>query len=230
MAAASLVERARHAVNTHELDLAQQFYRRALEATPGDASLMDEAAELLLQVNQPEDAKQLLTRSAELAPDAGAGKFLYLAQLSEGQSALGLYKKALRLLRRDLVRARRRHARGEEEAEEDVAMLQQQLCTSLVSVAELFMTDLCFQVGAEEACQVALDQAMAPDVDYGGPEPVQALASLRLCQQRPEDALPLAKESFRRLRACEPPPDYEFRVSTAKLLFECSDISIDCLD
>lgn len=50
------------------------------------------------------------------------------------------------------------------------------------------------------ARQEALDRSMA--YDYGGPEPLHALANLRLSQSRPKDAVPSAEEAFRRLRLC----------------------------
>lgn len=48
--------------------------------------------------------------------------------------------------------------------------------------------------------QDALDESMR--YDYGGPEPLNALANLRLSQNKPEEAAKSAEEAFRRLGLC----------------------------
>lgn len=48
--------------------------------------------------------------------------------------------------------------------------------------------------------QDALDGSMR--YDYGGPEPLNAVANLRLSQSRPEEAAQSAEEAFRRLALC----------------------------
>lgn len=50
------------------------------------------------------------------------------------------------------------------------------------------------------ALQDALDGSMR--YDYGGPEPLNALANLRLSQSKPEEAAKSAEEAFRRLGLC----------------------------
>ena len=50
------------------------------------------------------------------------------------------------------------------------------------------------------AFQDALDGSMR--YDYGGPEPLNALANLRLSQSKPEEAAKSAEEAFRRLGLC----------------------------
>lgn len=48
--------------------------------------------------------------------------------------------------------------------------------------------------------QDALDGSMR--YDYGGPEPLSAVANLRLSQSKPKDAAESAQEAFRRLDLC----------------------------
>ena len=50
------------------------------------------------------------------------------------------------------------------------------------------------------AYQHALDESIR--YDYGGPEPLNALANLRLSQSKPEEAAKSAEEAFRRLGLC----------------------------
>ncbi|CAN0167472.1 unnamed protein product, partial [Hapterophycus canaliculatus] len=143
----------------------------------------------------------VLARSILLGPEEGPDKYLYMAQLHEGREALGHYEKGLELLAKQL-------ADGSGRTKEAEAALRQRACMAYCSVAELFMTDLCYDEDAEKRCQDALDGSMR--YDYGGPEPLNAIANLRLSQSRPEEAAESAEEAFRRLGLCEPPPDYEF--------------------
>lgn len=90
---------------------------------------------------------QVLARSILLEPEEGPDKYLYMAQLYEGRRALEYYEKGLELLLRKLGE----RAEGAKEGE---AVLKQRVCMAYCSVAELFLTDLCFEPDAEAQCQV----------------------------------------------------------------------------
>lgn len=68
------------------------------------------------------------------------------------------------------------------------------MSNALVSVAELWMTDLCFEPAAEERCEASVQRAMA--ADPSNPDALQTLASLRISQQRGADALDALKRSY----------------------------------
>eukprot|EP00903_Cladosiphon_okamuranus_P020008 g18379.t1 len=215
-AADALLDQARNAGDPF---LAATLYKKVLQARPHDTTVMGEAADLMLHVGETAAAKEVLARSILLGPEEGPDKYLYMAQLHEGREALGHYEKGLELLLKQLSAA---------ETKEAEAALRQRVCMAYCSVGELFLTDLCFDQDAETRCQDALDGSMR--YDYGGPEPLNALANLRLSQSKPEDAAKSAEEAFRRLGLCEPPPDHEFRVSLAKVLVECSSVNASCSD
>ncbi|CAM9281280.1 unnamed protein product [Discosporangium mesarthrocarpum] len=216
----ALVKQAHLAVNRCEPELGLQFYQRALECCPDDISLMGEAAEVMLQIGMTDDAKIVLERTILLAPDEDPDKYLYMAQLHEGLGALAFFEKGLALLERDFAAAEGPAGEGPKRE------LKQKLCTAFCSVGELFMTDLCFEGDAEGRCQAALDKSL--EFDCGGPEPMHALASFRLSQNKMEDAISFAEEAFRRLETCEEPPGQEFRISLAKILLECTVNSTPC--
>ncbi|CAM9181062.1 unnamed protein product [Chrysoparadoxa australica] len=208
----ALVKQARHAVDTLEPELAMKFYSRALAESKGSptAELLEEAAELMVQTGDIEGAKGALERCVEMAPDKGGGKWLSLAQLREGREALACYERGIALL--------------QAEATPGSGARSRELCLAECAVAELFMTDLCMEEEAERRCCEALDRAMKSE--YNGPEPLQALASLRLSQDKLEEAAELAAKSAQRLAEGKELPDYEFRVSSAKVvLLECTESS-----
>jgi tetratricopeptide (TPR) repeat protein len=231
-----LIEQARHAQDSLQPDLAVQCYQRALQTAPDNTDLLDEAADLMLQLGMVEEARAALAHSIALSPDSNASKWLYMAQLHEGKEALKLYTKALELLLRDISAAQELDAErlhDETLHAEQLQWLRGQYCTGCCAVAELYMTDLCFAADAETQAQSALANALQ-HADQSVPEPHQAMANLRLSQDRPAEAVPYIKEAAKRLQTAvennERLPDYGFRVSTAKVLLECSEVDASCCD
>ena len=60
------------------------------------------------------------------------------------------------------------------------------------SIAELFLTDLCFDTDAESRCETATTAALA--LDAASVDGRLALASLRLSQSRTSDACVVAEQ------------------------------------
>lgn len=60
---------------------------------------MDCLADVCLQLGEPETAYELLSESCQQAPSVNPVKWLYLAQLQEGNDALQSYNQGLALLR-----------------------------------------------------------------------------------------------------------------------------------
>lgn len=85
-----------------------------------------------------------------MGPEEGPDKYLYMAQLHEGRESLGYYEKGLELLQKQLSDA-------PDGAEGGEVALKQRLCMAHCSVAELFLTDLCYEEDAESRCQVRLE-------------------------------------------------------------------------
>lgn len=205
---------------------------------------MDALGELLLGLGDGARARTLLERSAKLAPENGASKWLYLGQMEEGWQALQHFSKGAELLKAELTARRQSQGAQAQEGgvvDDETFAIMNQLVSAQCSIAELYLTDLCFEEDAEARCQEALDAAVEMDLG-GSPEVTQALANLRLSQQKGEDAAVLMLETVKRLQACQhedldadmdeeeeaqhkaeglPLPNLMFRVQTGKLLLEC---------
>jgi cytochrome c-type biogenesis protein CcmH/NrfG len=54
-----LVEKAESYVVTFEFDLAARFYRKAVELAPRDTKIMDALVEVLMELGETEEAKQI---------------------------------------------------------------------------------------------------------------------------------------------------------------------------
>ncbi|XP_063845134.1 uncharacterized protein LOC135091423 [Scylla paramamosain] len=123
--------------------------------------------------------------------------------------------------------------------QDERAGLVRQMSTAYCSVAELFMTDLCDEEEAEEACRANILKAI--EVDPSNPEAFQHMASFLLVKQEVEEAkkyiaqslevwLPqyravregkAATGSFDPVEVC--PLSYATRLTTARILIEVED-------
>lgn len=82
--------------------------------------------------------------------------------------------------------------------------LRQQLCGAYCSIAELYLTDLCYEADAESQCEAALESALFIDNPRFSPDALQAMANLRLSQNRGREAITLILEAYNRMKiGCE---------------------------
>lgn len=165
-----LLEKAAEFVEDCHYDIGAKFYLRALEMNPKNTLIMDALADAYLQLDQVNEAVLLLEKSISLAPNSGATKWLSLAQLKLGQEALECYECGIKLLS------------ANKESPQPII-----LASAHCSVVELHMTDLCDSEGAEQTCENHLAQALQLHPD--GFEPNTMAASLRLVQQRRDEAI-----------------------------------------
>jgi predicted Zn-dependent protease len=109
--AAELVQKAEECVTVCELDLAHKFYTRALALEPENTSIMDDTAQVLLDMGEPEEAAELLAKSITLAPRSGFLKYLNMAQLLEGRDSLNSYNTAVQIMLEEHEAALKNHVR-----------------------------------------------------------------------------------------------------------------------
>ncbi|CAG8825355.1 3829_t:CDS:2, partial [Gigaspora rosea] len=97
--------------------------------------------------------------------------------------------------------------------------LSHKISTALCSMTEIYLTDY-----AESKCEDYLNKAL--EIDPTNPEVYQLLASVRLSQQRNEEAKIALEKSLSLWINLEPGnqsiPSYETRISLIKLLLELS--------
>ncbi|KXS22539.1 hypothetical protein M427DRAFT_40376 [Gonapodya prolifera JEL478] len=128
---------------------------------------------------------------------------------------------------------------NEERQEDPLTVLREEVSSALCGLVELYMTDLCDDPSAEQLASTFAIRALHHSPS--SPEALQTLASLRLSQQRPDDALEAAlgatggaggwlESTLSALDGAETAPDgepvdaampaYPARLSLAKLLIE----------
>lgn len=194
-----------------EYDQALMHYEKALSQEPENTALLDAAGEVLLEIGQVDQARDVFTRSVQLQPAGSYMPYMYLAQLSQGVDAVACYDRGLHLLNTELQGA----------PPEDAALaIQTKLAEGLCAKAELFMTDLCDEPNAEAECEAALQAALQAD-----PNNVDALltaANFCVCQQHGDRAILHLDKAAEVLRGLEddqrPPP--QVCITAAKMYVE----------
>ncbi|GAB1525230.1 hypothetical protein RhiTH_008387 [Rhizoctonia solani] len=216
----SLFEKAQELLIQCNYDLAHRFVQRILERDPTNIEAREMSAVVDLERGEIESARQIfltLVPPSSTAPSPPPhSAYLYLAQLSDGpHEALSHYKAAV-----DLIVSRVNS--GSDLNEEEKGELKKTAAKALVAMIEIWMSDLCMEPEAESQCDSLI--ALARSTDSGNADVLQAEASIRLSQSRPEDArqsVSAAWATWRDLPPGDPRiPEGETRLQLAKLMLE----------
>lgn len=224
MKANELAARAQACSDRYEVEEAAQLYRQALTLEPQNTNLLDALGETLLQLGQRNDAALAFEKSVELQPDGGSERYMYLGQLHEGLESFGWFARGVELLRANRTAA---EGRSGSRAELRQAWLEatHALATGLCSAAEIFLTDLCDEPDAEQRCEALATEALQlvqPLSEQTLAEPYVTTASLRLSQQRGDEAVELlrvARDICAKAEEGKEPP-LDLRLALAKMLME----------
>ena len=207
--------------NAHYED-AEKLFRMAIDMDPRNGDLLDALGQVILELGRPQDALEVFQRSAEVDPEGSFVKYLNLGQLSEGMDSITFYNKGCEILQRriDTIARDLNSSSFQGNAEERLEELRDQLASSLAAIAEVYMTDCCYEENAEQECERALQVAL--EAAPSNVEVHQTMASMRLSQCREEDAADLLKKALELMEPLDDTkkPAIPFRLATAKLLME----------
>jgi tetratricopeptide (TPR) repeat protein len=146
-----------------------------------------------------------------------ASLFLYLGQLSSEQEALEALRKGICELQA-CIRLRENECEHKQQQDmdcttqygpsqrESLLETRRQLSNAFCTLAELFLTDLCFEEGAEQECEAAVQAAIKITEDNGEPlvDSLQTMASLRLSQGRAPEAARFMLQAYNKMKSgCE---------------------------
>ena len=183
-------------------ELTLQFYSRALTLTaPAStdhkllSNIYSQIGQCSLQLGNAEQSLVALRKAIEF-DEQNAELWFRMGQVSEGQEALKCYGQGAGILTPQLDTC-------DKKDDEKMKSLRTQLSQACCNVADLYMTDLCFESDAEEKTTNAV--TMSFGYNHGGvagagatgalhemphhlPDPYQSLANLRLSQQKPWEA------------------------------------------
>lgn len=217
---------------------AQKLYeivqnRSVTEALPA----LNLLGEICVELGEVDTARGYFEEAVKLDPMGtvggaladGAEKFLWLAQLAEegGKHSVAWFEKGAQALQNEIaaLESSGPQATG---LDEDALLLlrvekKRKLANALCGIVEVYMTDLSWEDDAEARCENLITQAMAAE-DETSPEILQTLASVRLSQEKKEDAQAALKRSMGVWKGLDPEdssvPDFATRISLSRLLME----------
>lgn len=143
-------------------------------------------ADAYLDDGQLEKAYPLLVRACELDPNGtigGSDKYFTLGQVAGGEDGIRLLMQGIESVSQqagDVLR--------QDQADKIV--------NGLLSMIEIWMTDLCMEPNAESQCEELIAKAMEVS-DSKSPEAWVTLGSIRISQQRFDDAVEAFTQSWR---------------------------------
>ncbi|KAI8330045.1 hypothetical protein BC941DRAFT_475808 [Chlamydoabsidia padenii] len=206
-----LLPRIQENIDAMDYPMAYAFCEKALALAPNDIRVLEPLGQVEIELEKFAEARQHFLQAIQLQPDTGYSKYMYLGQLSVEKEAIAAFQKGV-----DLMMAER-----QSNDQEDL-LLAQKIATALCSMTEIYLTDCCFEPEAEQKCEEYLHQAQ--QVDPTNAEVYQLLASVRLSQQRNEEAAHILEQSINlwiEKEVGDPTiPNYDARLALIKLLLE----------
>lgn len=191
--------------------------------------------EISVELGDVEGARGYFESAVALDPEGkipetmggGAEKFLWLAQLCEdgGKTSVAWFERGAKALQHEIAELESGKVTGF--SEEQMLLMRvekkRKLANALCGIVEVYMTDLSWEDDAEVRCENLITEAMTVE-DETSPEVLQTLASVRLSQERREDAQSALTRSIQTWKDLDPEdqavPDFPTRISLARLLME----------
>jgi hypothetical protein len=157
-----------------------------------------------------------------------AQPWLWLAQLCEegGRESIAHFEKATEVLRNQIEVLEDEEARAVENNDLVLNKKRSELADALAAMAEVYMTDLSWEEDAESRCENFITEAVAVCPDSLSAGILQTLASIRISQERIDDARQALKRSMEIWKdipldvESDSRPDFATRVSLSRLLME----------
>ncbi|KAJ2448482.1 hypothetical protein EV183_005418 [Coemansia sp. RSA 2336] len=212
-----LLSKTQELMDDNNYETALQVVTQAVNQDSNNTQALLLAAILQLEMGNIEPAINCLLRCTELSPDRGFEKYMYLGQFTVELESVRYYQLGIDALQRDLEEIR---------DPGKAAVLKRKMAEAYVAMTEVYLTDCCFESDAERKCEEYLEQANRIDPEC--PEVYQTMASVRLSQNRPDDAHECLAKSMslwadRDTTDSSQIPSYENRLALVRLLLELDD-------
>eukprot|EP00112_Aurelia_sp_Birch-Aquarium-sp1_P011768 Seg2476.1 transcript_id=Seg2476.1/GoldUCD/mRNA.D3Y31 product="putative assembly chaperone of rpl4" protein_id=Seg2476.1/GoldUCD/D3Y31 len=188
-----LIDKIEEYLDCFEFDLAVKFCEKAISIAPENLKVIETAGSVYAEIEDYEKSKECFTKAVELSPDEGHEKYMYLGQISSGDMAKGWYLKGIEIMKGVV---------GTDDDAEKVASATASkslptgtdISNAYCALAEIFMTDSCFDDDAEKECEKYCKEAISWNSKNIDAYIVNA--NFLLSQEKREEAANVLKESF----------------------------------
>jgi len=196
------LEKAKDALDAYNIEEAFRHCAYALEMESDNITALETMGTILCEKGNLKSAKEKFERAVSLDPEKGYPKYMSLAQLVEGEESVKYFTKGIDLMEKQREKIIKGDDEDEKEAEGAMAMpstspmakleeLQSDISRGHISVAEIYLTDLCEAEDAPTVCKHHLDKAI--ETRPNSAEAHQLLASWCISMMDDDDE---AEEKF----------------------------------
>jgi tetratricopeptide (TPR) repeat protein len=205
--------------------LTMQIEKQEHARIPGLIKILAKLGETKVSLGDQEGAREDFMRALSLLNNCSkeeqesleqmesqSSLYLYVGQLSSEEEALQAYQRGVKLLEACVAKLEKQAGDSntfdtKTGQEHSLSELRMQLCKAYCTIAELYLTDLCFADNAEQECEAAVQKAMQiVDQTDGKPivDALQALTSLRISQHRASEAAGHIMDVYEKIKTgCE---------------------------
>ncbi|XP_068716062.1 uncharacterized protein [Montipora foliosa] len=212
-----LLKQVDECLDNFNFELAVKFCERALDIEPDNVQVLETAGAVYLETGDIHKAKECFENAVNISPEDGYSKYMNLGQLLVGQESVNAYSKGIQLMLSNKDDT-------QEAASSNPYASPTEISTAFCSLAEIYLTDECFKEEAATKCSEYCHKAL--EYDPSNPEAFQLMASCLLSQEKMDEAREMLKKSLELWQGRDeelpkaPPPPYETRIATSKLLIE----------
>ena len=202
-----LMDKVEEYVDRFEYDLALKFCDKALKMDPSNARVIETSACVYAETGDTDKAKAYFSKAAEVNPDNGHEKYMYLGQMSAGLEAQQWYLKGI-----DVMKNMLNNKNSLDDQNPTVKFMNKgsvsntDISSAYCALAEIFMTDCCFEENAENQCLEYCKQAI--DCDPNNVDAYIVNANFLLSTEKTEEARDLLGKCFSLLKLKEQKSDY----------------------
>ncbi|KAJ1994413.1 hypothetical protein GGI25_004428 [Coemansia spiralis] len=213
-----LLAKTQELMDDNKYEAALKYAVKAIDQDERNTQALLLAAIIQLESDSIEPAINCLLRCVEIEPDRGFEKYMYLGQLMVELESVKYFQLGVNAMQRDLDELPAGSALA--------AVLKRKMAEAYVAMTEIYLTDCCFEEDAEKRCEELLENGAKVDPDC--PEVYQTMASVRLSQNRIDDAHTCLQKSMalwanKDQNELSQIPSFETRLALVRLLLEVDD-------
>jgi tetratricopeptide (TPR) repeat protein len=186
-------------IEAFEYPQAKECCEKLLATDPGCFEALSTLASLQLELGDPSGSLATLHKCNSLCKEGSWEICMSLGQLTQGQESANWFNKGIALLRNSSI--------------DKLA-----LSTALISLAEVYMTDLCEEPEAESNCIKLVQEAL--ELAPSNPEALVTATSLALCRGLSLDECKEPLEKFLQITSNEETSTFDSRLNAVRLALE----------